>query len=462
MPRRRTALLLVLAVLSLLPAWPVFADDHSGTDAAQPQIVGGTEAYPDEYPFVVALVRAPFDPSADQFCGGALIDPSWVLTAAHCTRNLSPSDVKVYANDHDLAGSGDLIAVETVINHEDFRSSTLEADVALLQLATPAKVSRSRGDVLIYASENDSRLFDPGTTAWVVGWGHTESFPAFPQRLREVDVPIRSDADCDAAYSSFFIEPDMMCAGYDAGGKDSCAGDSGGPLMVDTRRGKGGGPAWLHVGVVSWGFGCADPGDFGVYARTATFADWIHEHSGVEPGGCLGFAPTIIGTPFDDHLVGTRGDDVIAAGTGHDTIVARSGDDLICAEQGDDLVRAGRGDDIVLAGPGEDRVFGGAGHDTIHGEQASDLLVGNKGRDFLHGGGEDDVLKGGERGDDLRGGAGDDRLVGHAQNDDLDGGIGTDRLVGGPGFDDCENGESHRGCETVKRRFARLPAPSLA
>jgi hypothetical protein len=459
MTRLRLIALLWLAALVTLPAWPVSAGDEVGTEAVQPQIVGGTEADPDEYPFVVALLRPPFDTYDDQFCGGALIDPHWVLTAAHCTNNLSPSDVKVYANDYDLRGDGDVIDVKTVINHEDFRNSTLEADVALLELATPAKAVRARGDVLIYASDNDARFFDPGTTAWVVGWGHTESFPAFPEKLREVDVPIRSDADCEAAYGGFFIDPDMMCAGYDQGGKDSCSGDSGGPLMVDTRRGRDGAPAWLHVGIVSWGFGCADPGDYGVYTRISTFAGWIELHSGVEPGGCLGFAPTHIGTGGDDVIVGTGGDDVIAAGTGHDTIRGRHGDDLICAEQGDDVVRGGPGSDVILAGPGDDEVYGAEGHDQIFGEHGSDLLVGNRGRDVLDGGGRDDVLKGGQGEDELRGGAGDDRLVGHRHPDHLDGGIGNDRLVGGPGHDTCKDGESLWRCEDPRFVTAKLPPP---
>jgi trypsin len=452
MPRRLIPMLLLAAAVAV-PAWPVAA---GGADPVDTQIVGGTEADPGEYPFAVALIRSPFDTYADQFCGGALIDPSWVVTAAHCVRNLSPSNIKVYANDHDLRGDGDMIEVAAVVVHEDFRSATLEADIALLALVSPATAPRALGDVILYASEDDAARFDAGTEARVVGWGHTESFPAFPERLREVDVPIRSDAACDAAYGAFYFTPDMLCAGYDAGGKDSCSGDSGGPLFVDTGRSRSANPAWLLVGVVSWGFGCADPGDYGVYARVATFSGWIEDHSGVVSGGCLGFAPTLVGTPRDDVLYGTDGDDVIVAGTGDDRIVARAGDDLICADQGDDVVRAGHGDDIVLAGPGQDRVFGGNGRDMLVGGNAPDLLSGGRGADEITGSGGDDTLKGGMRRDDLDGGAGDDRILGNGEDDHLDGGIGQDRLVGGPGSDTCADGESMRGCE-----FARLASTEL-
>merc|ERR1712133_55125 len=88
------------------------------------------------------------------------------------------------------------------------------------------------------------------------------------RQLMKVDVPVVSDDDCRDAYGQNDIADSMICAGLDAGGKDSCQGDSGGPFMC----------GFGLDGIVSWGYGCAQPGFPGVYTQTSYFVSWINSH----------------------------------------------------------------------------------------------------------------------------------------------------------------------------------------
>jgi Ca2+-binding RTX toxin-like protein len=130
--------------------------------------------------------------------------------------------------------------------------------------------------------------------------------------------------------------------------------------------------------------------------------------------GCLGVAPTIVGTPADDHIVGTPAKDVITGGEGNDTIAGLGGDDVICG------------------GPGNDTVIAGAGNDGVDGGPGADSLDGGDGNDYLAGGADADTLSGGTGGDILTGGDGNDKLLAGAD---------TDQLDGGPGVDTCQDGE---------------------
>ena len=103
--------------------------------------------------------------------------------------------------------------------------------------------------------------------SWITGWGEDEGTANNPNQLQVVSVPITTQSN----YGWNQIDDDMIMAGYSSGGYDSCQGDSGGPMVVrdvnDTE--------WLQVGVVSWGYGCAEAGYPGVYARVSYFIDWI-------------------------------------------------------------------------------------------------------------------------------------------------------------------------------------------
>jgi hypothetical protein len=125
-------------------------------------------------------------------------------------------------------------------------------------------------------------LVEPGDLATVTGWGATSEGGTVAAILQEVKVPLVSNAACGAAVESAPITGNMLCAGYLEGGKDSCQGDSGGPLVVPDENG-----GWKLAGLVSFGFGCAQPDEYGVYARVSRYTEWIQQYIGSATGPTL-------------------------------------------------------------------------------------------------------------------------------------------------------------------------------
>jgi len=318
--KRSYALSLLLALIIVSSAtsyiWaqePVSTPSDNGTPTSTPPpqategaviplIVGGRPADPGEYPWMVALVNASSaNPYFSQFCGGALIDPEWVLTAAHCVVFngfvTHPDDIDVVLGVNNLdegptsGSSGQRIGVAHVVPYPAYREATSDSDVALLHLAAPASLAPATVDTIDLASLDDGALVAPGTIATVTGWGVTsEGSPFRSNALLEVDVPIVSNATCNAPASyDGAVTDNMLCAGFADGGKDSCQGDSGGPLIVPDGSG-----GWLVAGVVSWGDGCARPDLYGVYARVSPFKSWIDLR--VSGSGLAVYLPIVFNT----------------------------------------------------------------------------------------------------------------------------------------------------------------------
>jgi trypsin len=232
----------------------------------QPMIIGGEETTVEENPFVVALTT----PDGFQFCGGTIVAPTKVLTAAHCTDGTPASDIKVVAGRTSLsAGGGTTANVTEVWLHPEWNADKLSSDASVLTLDAPLTEAP-----LALASTADEDLYAAGANSTVLGWGVTES-GSTSDTLRKVDVPVTADDTCTASYADEFDAATMLCAGLEEGGKDSCQGDSGGPLVGTAADG-----TRKLIGIVSWGQGCAEPKFYGVYGRVAAFHDVLQEQIG--------------------------------------------------------------------------------------------------------------------------------------------------------------------------------------
>ncbi len=282
------ASLLSIAGLAVALQAPALAGDDTE------MIVGGTPAPDGKYPFQVRIYGSPAD--AIGFCGGSIIDAQWVLTAAHCLMDSQAVTVGFGSTDRTKTTK---IDSEKIIIHPAYLSGQ-KADIALIKLKSPIPNAPAIG---LTDASKDLTLLAPGSKATVTGWGAIWDMQAFhnaldvmagrrtiserrlldrmeleaPVKLHEVDIEVIDPQACKATYQSlqvpaFSIGETEICATGPSGGKDSCFGDSGGPLFAAAEGGK-----FVQVGVVSWGPQCGNPLYPGVYTRVSSFSDWINK-----------------------------------------------------------------------------------------------------------------------------------------------------------------------------------------
>ncbi|KAK5891911.1 hypothetical protein CesoFtcFv8_012340 [Champsocephalus esox] len=216
------------------------------------KIVGGKECTPHSQPHQVSLN------SGYHFCGGSLVNENWVVSAAHCYK----SRVEVLLGEHNLIvkeGNEQFISSSRVIRHPNYNSYYIDNDIMLIKLSMPATLNRYVKPVALPRS-----CVPADTWCTVSGWGNTQSSSADSNKLQCLNIPILSDRDCDNSYPGMITDA-MFCAGYLEGGKDSCQGDSGGPAVCNGEL----------QGVVSWGYGCAERNQPGVYAKVCLFKHWL-------------------------------------------------------------------------------------------------------------------------------------------------------------------------------------------
>uniref|UniRef100_A0AAY4BSJ5 Transmembrane serine protease 3a n=1 Tax=Denticeps clupeoides TaxID=299321 RepID=A0AAY4BSJ5_9TELE len=226
------------------------------------RIVGGNVSKGGQFPWQVSLHF-----QNEHLCGGSIIAPQWVLTAAHCVYGFAyPSLWTVYPGlIIQSASSAESMAVEKIIYHSRYRAKALDYDIALIKLTNPVIFNEP------ICLPGFGEEFEDGRMCWISGWGATEDGGEGSVILNGAQVPLISSKMCSqpGVYQGF-ISPGMICAGYLEGGTDSCQGDSGGPLACEDSS------VWKLVGAVSWGQGCAERNKPGVYTRITSSLSWIH------------------------------------------------------------------------------------------------------------------------------------------------------------------------------------------
>ncbi|XP_075704027.1 transmembrane protease serine 9-like [Rhinoderma darwinii] len=277
--KERMMRLLLILWLSDLPAF-VFpelpAPPACGSPAYSERIIGGMDAAEGAWPWQVSVLY-----NRNPICGGSLISDQWVLSAAHCfDSSPSPSLYTVYLGAYmlDIPNSNAVESrVDSLIIHPQFRGPGSSGDIALVHLSRRVTYTRY---ILPVCLPSASMIFSPGMSCYVTGWGRKQSneFLAAPKTLQQLVLPLISRQSCDQMYhvgSSTsanvpIIQNDQICAGYQAGQRDSCMGDSGGPLVCKMNG------YWYQVGIVSWGDDCALPNRPGVYTSVPNYESWIN------------------------------------------------------------------------------------------------------------------------------------------------------------------------------------------
>jgi secreted trypsin-like serine protease len=292
-------------------------------------IVGGNPAPEGKYPYQVRLYSSAEDDRG--FCGGSIIAPQWILTAAHCAVVDNDVAENLEAADKIFVGYGSIdrttttkIESEQIIVHPGYLARALASgtDVALIKLKESIPDAQP---VELANADTETKFMTRGVKVTVTGWGAiwdpedkevvellAKISPQediseklnFPKKLYEADINVMDREECRSIYGpqQLDIADSEICALKPRSVSNSCYGDSGGPLVVQAKDPK----RYVQVGVVSWGDRCGRAGNPNVFARVASFSDWINETMNAAPPAVAetpdDAAPAEAGSPASDDM----------------------------------------------------------------------------------------------------------------------------------------------------------------
>ncbi|XP_059608219.1 brachyurin-like [Phlebotomus argentipes] len=282
--RCRKSITMKAVFVLLVCAVAVFADD-TATPYQVPvfpedswigeRIVNGQPAATNQFPHQTTVFSTNNN-STGGFCGGSLVSPIWVFSAAHCTRG--------FAWYHIGVGSINRLSQQQtqvsnfVIEHAQYNPSNLNNDVCAVRLNTPLQINAAVQVIRLPRRSEFTQLW-VGDRAYVSGFGRTTNTGPISNQLMFTNIRIISNAECAGVYGTNVIIASTICGrGWDFNSQSTCNGDSGGPLILR----QGGASGDLHIGVVSFvsGAGC-DSGHPSGYARSTHFTEWVYANTGI-------------------------------------------------------------------------------------------------------------------------------------------------------------------------------------
>uniref|UniRef100_A0A6P4FLA5 Phenoloxidase-activating factor 2 n=1 Tax=Drosophila rhopaloa TaxID=1041015 RepID=A0A6P4FLA5_DRORH len=232
-----------------------------------------------EFPWMLAILREDGQRSFYE-CGGALIAPNVVLTAAHCVRNKQPSSIVVRAGEWDTQTTNEIIPhedryVKDIVYHEQFNKGALYNDVAVMLLESPF-TSQMNIQPVCLPNLGDNFDFE---RCYATGWGKNKfgKDGEYQVILKKVDMPVVPEQQCQTNLREtrlgrhFNLHDSFICAGGEKD-KDTCKGDGGSPLVCPIKGQK---DRFKSAGIVAWGVGCGEENIPGVYASVAKLRPWI-------------------------------------------------------------------------------------------------------------------------------------------------------------------------------------------
>lgn len=276
--------MVLLFVIAFFTAFLVQTPEAESSDRFPGRIIGGHEAEDGEWPWIAYL-----DLEAGNeiyYCGASLISPQWLVTAAHCTKDVDT--ITAIMGRYNLnTFDGEEISVEKWYDFPFYDDELTLNDISLLKLSRPV----NRTTIPVIGRDAPKELLAPGKMGTVIGWGNTIPYGnATSDVLLEVELPVIDDDQVMQVMIEYEREhleegeevpeytPEireqlrhaMFGAGYLYENKDAGGGDSGGPFMIQDEQGN-----WILAGLVSWGFEDAAQGAYGMYTRVSSYAYWI-------------------------------------------------------------------------------------------------------------------------------------------------------------------------------------------